>query len=217
MLDFYEPWIVVVRLEGAAGHHATPTSSSTSRGFVALEDWEHEDPTTELVKTIMERQHAGGRLFVVTGPVHRDLAKQFAAVLAGETCELLGGRRTHAGDQYVVSAGTSLREYLHVRQEAGPGPVLAAALQEAMLCHTQRQLGGDELAAGADLVGPLAEQLRLRPALLHAWWSKEGVYADLEPDKYSRRLTMVVNKDGYLADFMDDTGQRAARTGKIES
>ena len=28
---------------------------------------------------------------------------------------------------------------------------------------------------------------------------------------------MVVNKDGYLADYMDDTGRRAARTGKIES
>jgi hypothetical protein len=86
MLDYYEPWIVVVRLEGAAGHHhTTPTSLSTSRGFVALEDWEHEDPTTELVKTIMGRQHAGGRLFVVTGPVNRDLATQFAAVLTGET------------------------------------------------------------------------------------------------------------------------------------
>ena len=46
MLDFYEPWLVVVRLEGAGGYHAMPTSLSTSRGFVALEDWEYEDPTT---------------------------------------------------------------------------------------------------------------------------------------------------------------------------
>ncbi len=85
-----------------------------------------------------------------------------------------------------------------------------------MLCSTQRQLGV-ELAAGADVVGLLAEQLRLRPALLHERSSKEGFYADLEPDKYSKRITMVVNKDGYLADYMDDTGRRAARTGKIES
>ena len=214
MMDKYQPWVIIVHA-GQGEEKARPMQLSQARGFVAVEDVYDDDDQTNFVTALVEKQQAGGRLAVVVG--HADLRGRFTELLKTGACELIGGRRTHDETQYLVTSGTSLREYLGVMaKELAPQAVLAAAAQESLL----RSCGdgipemlptNGQKAAEPEVLNKVAEMLCLRSVLLRAWWTKTGVLMKLDRDKHGHRITIVINREGQVADYLHEATENLRR------
>ena len=124
-----------------------------------------------------------------------ELQERFVALTEVGSCQLVGGQHTHDKAQYIVSKDTALAEYLRLTSaQDAVTDTLAAATQDALLDRCSSWTPTFPTRKGSHPADPevltvMAEALKLRSALLWAWWSPGPKLMKIDRERYTRRIT----------------------------